>query len=113
MNGTDIRDLFSRNLKRLRARQDLSQLDLANMAGLTHTFINDIENRKKWTSSKTIAKLCDALNVEAFQLFLSENYLEEIDKKAISTYVDDLSTMINSSVNDFKSRYIHTDPKDS
>jgi transcriptional regulator with XRE-family HTH domain len=37
---------------------------LAAEADLTHNFINDIENGKKWVSAETIGKLAIALKVE-------------------------------------------------
>jgi len=52
-----IRNLFSKNLKRLRNGANLSQLDLAAITGLSHNYINDLEHEKKWPSDKTISKL--------------------------------------------------------
>lgn len=104
----DIRKLFSKNLKRIRSKQEITQLVLAKKTGLTHTFINEIENCKKWISPDTIACLCNALNVEPFQFFLSDNNVEENDKKALSAYVDDLSSTIIKSVNEFKNQYLNT-----
>ena len=107
MTETDIRRLFSKNLKRIRTKKGLSQLSLANETGLTHTFINDIENCKKWISPDTIAKFCDALEVEPFQFLLSDERLDENDNMLLSTYVDDLSDIISRSVADFKNRYLN------
>lgn len=113
MTDANVRDLFSKNLRRIRTTQGISQLSLANMTGLTYTFINDIENCKKWISPDTIARFCNALNVEAFQFFLSDNDLEGIDKKAIATYMDDLSSIIINSVNEFKNQYLKNTSDDS
>ena len=44
ISGISIRSLFARNLRRLRGIANLSQINLAIEAGLTHNFINDIEN---------------------------------------------------------------------
>ncbi len=103
----EVRELFSKNLKRIRSKQGISQLNLANMTNLTHTFINDIENCKKWISPDTLARFCNALNVEPFQFFLSDKDLDENDKKAFFAYMDDLSSIINKSVNDFKTQYLN------
>jgi transcriptional regulator with XRE-family HTH domain len=105
MTDKEIRELFSRNLKRIRGTQGISQLNLANMAELTHTFINDIENCKKWISPETFSQLCNALKVEPFQFFLSEMDIGDIDKKVFSAYVDEFSLFINKSVSDFKAEY--------
>jgi transcriptional regulator with XRE-family HTH domain len=97
-----IRKLFSKNLRWIRLKQGISQLVLANMAELTHTFINDIENCKKWISPDTIAKLCNALKVEPYQFFLSDKDFDKPDKKVFSAYVDDLSLMLMKSIYEFK-----------
>ncbi|MDR0487089.1 MAG: helix-turn-helix transcriptional regulator, partial [Treponema sp.] len=69
---SDIHRLISSNIKRLRSLQNISQLRLALNSGLTHNFINDIENCKKGVSTKTLAKLSTALNAEPYQFFLPE-----------------------------------------
>jgi transcriptional regulator with XRE-family HTH domain len=112
MTEMKIRELFSKNLKRIRSNQRISQLVLADMTELTHTFINDIENCKKWISPDSIAKLCNALNVEPFQFFLSNDDFDENNKKVFSTCVDDLSSLIMNSVNDFKTEYGLNDKPD-
>ena len=43
---------------------------LADMTDMNFTFISDIENGKKWVSPDTIAKLTEALCVEAHQFFM-------------------------------------------
>jgi transcriptional regulator with XRE-family HTH domain len=112
MTDAKIRYLFSRNLRRIRTKQNISQLELADETGLTHTFINDIENCKKWISPDTIARLCNILHVEPFQFFLSERSLENHDKEAFFTYVDDLSVTIVDSVSDFKESYLNLEDDD-
>ena len=64
INEKYIYKLISSNIKRLRSLHNMSQLSLAQNTGLTHNFINDIENCKKGVSSKTLAKLCVVFNVE-------------------------------------------------
>jgi transcriptional regulator with XRE-family HTH domain len=74
-NEIDERHIFkllSSNMKRLRALKNMSQLNLALSTGLTHNFINDIENCKKGVSAKTLAKLSIALNAEPYQFFLPD-----------------------------------------
>ncbi|MBE6347548.1 MAG: helix-turn-helix transcriptional regulator [Spirochaetaceae bacterium] len=47
---------FAKNLKKIRKLKGLSQLKLANELQMAFTFINDIENCKKWVSPETLAK---------------------------------------------------------
>lgn len=106
----EIRDLIGKNLKRLRKKAGFSQLDLSGEANLSHTFINDIENGKKWVSCKTIARLCDVFQVEPSQLFfpISEEDHEQDQERsqAVSAYVDDLSNALLKNVEDFKNQYL-------
>jgi transcriptional regulator with XRE-family HTH domain len=56
------------NIKKWRKILGLSQEKLAEVADLSEQTINDIEGCRMWVSDKTIAKLCQALHVEAYQL---------------------------------------------
>ena len=96
-----VRQLVSYNLKRYRLQQNASQLSLSLNAGLTHNFINDIENCKKGISAKTIAKLCGALRIEPYQLFLPEN---RSDEKA-QAYISDFTDSIQKTVRDLSAKY--------
>lgn len=103
----EIRDLIGKNLKRLRKKAGLSQLDLSGEANLSHTFINDIENGKKWVSCKTIARLCDVFQVEPSQFFFPISEEEDQERsQAVSAYVDDLSNALLKNVEDFKNQYL-------
>jgi transcriptional regulator with XRE-family HTH domain len=107
INGHDVRMLLSSNLKRLRTRKNLSQLALAVKANVTHNFINDIENGKKWVSPDTIAKLATALKVEPYQLFISDLKLEEQDAGVLAEYFDDFTDSFRKMVGEIRSRYLN------
>jgi transcriptional regulator with XRE-family HTH domain len=106
IHGHEIRMLLSKNLKRLRARQNLSQLALAVETDLTHNFINDIENGKKWVSPDTIAKLAVALKAEPHQFFLPEPRMKEQDAGALTEYLDDFTDSLQKMVGEIKVRYL-------
>ncbi len=69
----DIRQIIADNLRKLRNKHNLSQLELATRTGLTLTFVNNIENRKKWISGKTLALFCRELDAYPFQFFLTDD----------------------------------------
>ena len=71
MTEFEIRDLFGYNLKRLRKLRNISQMQLAEKVDMGFTFINAVENGKKWVSPESIAKFTEALNIEAYQRFAS------------------------------------------
>ncbi|MDR0504131.1 MAG: helix-turn-helix transcriptional regulator [Treponema sp.] len=94
--------LISGNMRRLRTLQNISQLSLAASTGLTHNFINDIENCKKGVSAKTLAKLSAALSVEPFQFFLPEN----INNNDVMLYVKDFNDSLQKVVADLTDQYL-------
>jgi transcriptional regulator with XRE-family HTH domain len=112
-SGVRIKDLLGKNLRRLRAMANLSQLSLAGQTGLTHNFINDIENGRKWVSAETIARLAAALKVEAHQFFLPVSMWDGREADAFSLYLEDFSDSLQKMVHDYRQRYItHITPLD-
>ncbi|MDR2965356.1 MAG: helix-turn-helix transcriptional regulator [Treponema sp.] len=101
INEQYIYKLISRNIKRLRSLQNISQLNLALSTGLTHNFINDIENCKKGVSAKTLAKLSVALNVEPYQFFLPES----LSNNDMMIYVKDFNDSLQKVVADLTQQY--------
>ena len=100
-----MRLLVSKNLKRLRSVQNISQLGLALNAGLTHNFINDIENCKKGMSTKTLAKLCAALQVEPFQFYLPDDMRDS----KMQTYLTDFNDSLQKVVKDLAGHYLSSE----
>ena len=80
----------------------MSQLGLGSRAGLTHNFINDIENCKKGISVKTLAKLSAALNVEPHQFFLPDDMVNNMQ-----VYVSDFNDSLQKMVHDLTVQYLH------
>ncbi len=107
--GNQIRDLFGKNLKRLRNQAGLSQLDLAGESNLSHTFVCDIENGKKWLSCRTISRLCKVLHVDPCQFFLplpKEGKEHKEHSETLSVYINDLSSAVQKSIDEFKKCYL-------
>ena len=99
-----VRHLVSKNLKRLRSLQNISQLGLALNAGLTHNFINDIENCKKGISAKTLAKLSVALNAEPHQFFLPE----DMSNNKMLIYVNSFNDSLQKIIKELTAQYLPT-----
>ena len=64
----DIRDLFARNLRRLRYAAQLSQETLADLAGINRGYMSDLERGRYNVSIKKLGSLADALGVEPAEL---------------------------------------------
>ena len=69
MNEIEVRKIFAENLKKLRKQKGLSQLKLSNEMQMAFTFINDIENCKKWVSPETIARFATFFGVPISTFF--------------------------------------------
>ena len=96
-----ILKLISRNVKRFRIQQNISQIQLALNTGLTHNFIHDIESCKKGISSKTLAKLSIAFNAEPYQFFLPD----ELYNNEALVYVKDFNDSLQKVVNELTQQY--------
>jgi len=104
-----VHRLISKNLKRLRSQQGISQMELSQKADLTHNFINDIENCKKGISIETLAKLSTVLNVAPYQFFLPDDVPN--DERAI--YVNDFKNSFQNAINQFTDQYLRGDKKEN
>ena len=99
--------LISKNLKRLRKTLNVSQMNISEKADLSANFINEIENCKKGTSLKTIAKLCTALNVEPYEFFLPEDMTNDLT----GIYISDIRKKILKAVAEVTNTYIRETKK--
>ena len=105
-DGIYIRNLFSKNLKRLRNNAKLSQVNLAAEADLTHNFINDIESGKKFVSDKTLEKLSIALKAEPYKFFISESKWNEQGAEIFSLYLDDFQDSFEKMLEEYRGRFV-------
>ena len=97
MTESDIKSLLGQNVRFLRTKRQLSQMQLADKADVTFNFINDIENGKKWVSPATLSKLSVALDFPPYQFFLSvQPSLPENDSdKNLEMFSNDILNQIN------------------
>lgn len=78
---------FSENLRRLRAERGFTQEEFAKKAGLSLSFLQNIEYGKKWTTPKTVKALANALRVSESELFRDCGESAEPDVKEILLFV--------------------------
>ena len=64
----DLREVFATNLRRLRHAKGLSQDDLAYEAGVSRSYLSQIEKGVFFASLKVLGKLAAALEVEPAEL---------------------------------------------
>ena len=66
------RKLFSRNLKEIRKRRNLSQEELAALSGLHRTYVGSVERGERNISIDNMECLADALNIKIEELLSDE-----------------------------------------
>jgi transcriptional regulator with XRE-family HTH domain len=64
----DLREAFAINLRRLRHAKGLSQDDLAYEAGVSRSYLSQLEKGTFYASLKIIGRLAEALRVEPAEL---------------------------------------------
>ena len=62
--ATEIREIFSQNLKYYRVNSNISQEKLGEMTNLSDKYISDLERNLYDPSLQTIDSLAKALNIE-------------------------------------------------
>lgn len=64
----DLREVFATNLRRLRNEKGLSQDDLAYEAGVSRSYLSQLEKGTFYASLKIVGRVADALMVEPPEL---------------------------------------------
>jgi len=64
----DLRDVFARNLRRVRAEKGLSQDDLAYEAKVSRSYLSQLEKGVFFASLNVIGRLAETLEVDAYEL---------------------------------------------
>ena len=60
----DLRDIFAANLRRLRSAKGLSQDDVAYDAGISRSYLSQLEKGSFFASLRIIGRLAEVLEVE-------------------------------------------------
>ena len=60
----DLRAVFATNLRRIRHSRDMSQDDLAYDAGISRSYLSQLEKGAFYASLKIIGKLAEVLRVD-------------------------------------------------
>lgn len=62
------RQIFARNLRRSRRMQDISQEELALRAGMSRTYVSEVEREERNISIDNMGLLAEALGIELKEL---------------------------------------------
>jgi transcriptional regulator with XRE-family HTH domain len=105
MEEQELKDRLGKNIKVFRSLRQLSQADLAEKAGISITFLSNIERGNNFPLARTLCSLAQALGVEVFELFKGD--LAPFDSKAlISQLSGDITRKMNAAVADIFKQYL-------
>jgi transcriptional regulator with XRE-family HTH domain len=65
----NIRSMLAANIKKYRAKNKLSQEELAFRAGLHRTYISSIECMERNVTIDSVEKIAEAFNIPIYRLF--------------------------------------------
>ncbi len=102
-----LHDILSSNMKKLRKRENLTQAQLAEICGLSSTFIGEIESMIKYPSPSSFEKIADGLNVKPFVLLLPEkgNWGRLDRNELLQVFSDDLKNLMIRDIDDLVEKY--------
>lgn len=106
MTEKDLRDILSTNIRRYRGYRNLSQAEFAEKIDVSIPFLSDIENGKKWISSKTLAKMATALQINAYELLRPDTSLPDDTLSILDKYTADIFKLFEKDVMATKKQYM-------
>jgi transcriptional regulator with XRE-family HTH domain len=99
MIGNELRAVLSQNIKNYRTYRSLSQADLAEKAGISITFLSNIERGNKWPYPETLTNIAQALEIEVYELFKPDSTtIDDTAKVKINSLVNDISASVQESI---------------
>ncbi|MCL2193362.1 MAG: helix-turn-helix transcriptional regulator [Treponema sp.] len=105
MTEHELRGILSRNIKRYRNNQNLSQADLAEKLDISVNFLCNIENGNRGISFETIAKFVSALNIEPYELFKTETSMPSNAPLIVNKCLDEAVAAVTEALSKVRSYY--------
>jgi transcriptional regulator with XRE-family HTH domain len=105
MTGQAIKQTLGKNIKSIRARRGLSQAALAEKAGISITFLSNIERGLKYPLPDILSKIANTLDVEVNQLFVAHTSSNE-GKKLLRNMSDDFTQSVIATMEKVSKRYL-------
>lgn len=80
-DSTEIREIFSQNLRYYRTKANISQEKLSEGAKISDKYISDLERNLYDPSLQTIDSLAKALNIETYLLLKKDDTHKEMSNR--------------------------------
>ena len=91
----EIKEIIKNNVVKRRKEMGYTQKDLAEKAGISTTYIGEVETCRKHPSLKTLIKISQVLNVEPYVLLLdTEKHKNDIILRYNETLKTEFSALV-------------------
>jgi transcriptional regulator with XRE-family HTH domain len=105
MEEQALKAILGKNIKIYRAKRRLSQAGLAEKAGISVTFLSNIERGNNFPLAGTLCSLAHALDVEVFELFKGD--LAPSDSRDLVCHLSaDITKKMNLMLDDIFREYL-------
>ena len=94
----ELKKSLGKNIKFFRFRRQLSQIDLAEEALISVTFLSNIERGNNFPQAGTLCNLAKALDVQVWELFKGEGALEQ-ETPLVDRLSEDFIKHVNLAIN--------------
>ena len=105
MEEQELKDNLGKNIKFFRSLRGLSQAELAEKAGISITFLSNIERGNNFPLPGTLCSLTKILGVEVFELFKG-NLVPSNSKEVVRQLSIEVIDKMNTAVSDIFKQYL-------
>jgi transcriptional regulator with XRE-family HTH domain len=105
LDENDVCTSLGKNIRKYRSRNVWSQEQLAEKINISATFLSNVETGRSWISAKTIAKLCNVLRIDIYELFMGDEEITTETASLMDKFVRDMSTSVCNSIENTYQRY--------
>jgi transcriptional regulator with XRE-family HTH domain len=105
MEERELKGILGKNIKSFRSRKRLSQADLAEKAGISITFLSNIERGNNFPLAGTLCSLAKVLGVEVFELFKGD-LVPSNSKELMNQLSEDITKRMNLAMADVFKQYL-------
>ena len=104
MEEQELKGVLGKRIKFFRFRKQFSQADLAEKAGISITFLSNIERGNNFPQTGTLCSLAKALEIEVWELFKPSEAKDE-QKSIINRISRDFIKQVNLAMETVHNRY--------
>ncbi len=80
---TEIQRILLTNIKKYRSKLNYSQMKLAELCGVSTSFIGEIEIGRKYPSARTLERIVKALEVKPYKLFMDVDDIDVFNRDGL------------------------------